>query len=197
MGFRVVKIFLTSGDFQRSKVKPQNFWSRISRKRYEIERKYVRGREPIFTVPIGPDRWPVLREANSSKIDVMLLSIWFTKPSTLGAGSEKSVEDSIFCLKMSNLMFLMSRYWYVLLGGLGRTVLSLARTRQNFVRGLNQGWGNQFWRWWCNDEIEQEDLVMMCVISAWLVSWPVVWKMWSGAVVTVHRHKCLALFWED
>ena len=40
MGFRMLKIFLTSGDLQRSKVKvkPQNFWSRISRKRYEIER---------------------------------------------------------------------------------------------------------------------------------------------------------------
>ena len=60
----------------------------------------------------------------------MLLSIWFTKPSTVGAGSEKSVDNPIFCLKMSKFIFLISRYWYFLWEDLGRIVLSLASTRQ-------------------------------------------------------------------
>ena len=39
MGFRMLKIFLTSGDLQKSKVKikPEKLQSRISRKQYEIE----------------------------------------------------------------------------------------------------------------------------------------------------------------
>ena len=150
--------------------------------------------ESQFLLCLGPDRWPVLRGANSSKIDIMLLSIWFTKPSTVGAGSENSVDNSIFCLKVSKFMFLISRYWYVLRGGLERIVLSLARTRQ---------WSEISWE--ASTEVEETsfegDGVMMRSSKenlSWCVSYlvgelPVVWRMWSGVVLPIHRHECLVL----
>ena len=129
--------------------------------------------ESQFLLRLGPDRWPVLRGAISSKIDVMLLPIWFTKPSTVGAGSEKKCWWFNFLLKNFQIYVFDGSIMFCSLRRFRPDCVKLGENQtmvRNFMRGLNRGWGNQFWRWWCNDEIKQGELSWCaCAISGWWV----------------------------
>ena len=84
MGIRMVKIFLTSGDLWKSKVKvnPQNFWSQISQKTVRNrENVSIEVREEVlYRFPNNKTildlRWPLKVESQRSKVKVKPLKRW-------------------------------------------------------------------------------------------------------------------------